>query len=414
MKVARFLVAFAIVLFGAWASLTHSWPWKRMLVAAPIVVDNAWTENADTLRRGETISELLARQGVVGLNLQDVVERSSFDPRRARTGMVFSFRRPRLDSFPVAFSVRTGAEQRLQFLRADSGGWTTEIQPIAWRPEVVRIEGPIDNSLYVALDDGVDAQLLGAGERERLAWDLADVYAWSVDFTRDIRVGDRFQVVFEREVSDEGEVRFGRILASDLSINGRSLTAYRFETASGAASYYDADGESLKRAFLRAPLQFRRISSSFNRSRRHPILGYARRHEGTDYSAAYGTPVLAAGEGTVVKAGRAGGYGNLVEVRHANGITTRYGHLSAILVRVGTRVGQGQVIGRVGATGLATASHLHYEFRVNGVARDSRRLDLGNGKPVASADRPAFDLERDRLAAELYPAPAPTLAHLGD
>jgi murein DD-endopeptidase MepM/ murein hydrolase activator NlpD len=414
MKVARFLVAIAIVLLGAWASLTGSWPWKRVLVATPIVVDNAWTESTDTLHRGETISELLARQGVVGLNLQEVVARSNFDPRRARTGMIFSFRRPRLDSFPTAFSVRTGAEQRLQFLRADSGGWTTEIQPIEWRSEVVRIEGPIDNSLYVALDQGVDAQLLGPGERERLAWDLADVYAWSVDFTRDIRVGDRFQVLLEREVSEEGEVRFGRILASDLSINGRSLTAYRFETASGAVSYYDAEGESLKRAFLRAPLQFRRISSSFNRSRRHPILGYARRHEGTDYSAAYGTPVLAAGEGTVAKAGRAGGYGNLVEIRHANGITTRYGHLSAILVRPGTRVSQGQVIGRVGATGLATASHLHYEFRVNGVARDSRRLALGNGKPVAAADRPAFEEERGRLSAELYPTSAPAMANFGN
>ncbi len=413
MKVTRFLVALAIVLFGAWASLTGTWPWNRVLVAAPIVVSNAWTENADTLRRGETISELLARQGITGLNLQEVVARSSFDPRRARSGMVFSFRRPRLDSLPSAFSVRTGAEQRLSFLRADSG-WTTEIQPITWRPEVVRIEGPIDNSLYVALDQGVDPQVLGPGERERLAWDLADVYAWSVDFTRDIRAGDRFQVVLEREVSEEGEVRFGRILASDLSVNGRSLTAYRFETADGTPSYYDADGESLRRAFLRAPLQFRRISSSFNRSRRHPILGYARRHEGTDYSAAYGTPVLAAGEGTVVQAGRSGGYGNLVEIRHANGITTRYGHLSAILVRSGTRVSQGQIIGRVGATGLATASHLHYEFRVNGVARDSRRLDLGNGKPVASADRPAFDLERSRLGAHLYPRAAPAMAQLGD
>ena len=113
-------------------------------------------------------------------------------------------------------------------------------------------------------------------------------------------------------------------------------------------------------------------------------------------------------------AGWSGGYGNLVELRHANGITTRYGHLSAILVRSGARVEQAQVIGRVGATGLATGSHLHYEFRVNGVARDARRLDLGNGQPVATADRPAFDAERSRLTALLYPAPVPPLAQLGD
>lgn len=412
MRVVRFLIALAIVLLGAWASMTGAWPWRRALVAEPIVVDNAWTESADTLRGGETISELLARQGIVGLNLQDIVERSHFDPRRARSGLVFNFRRPRLDSLPSTFSVRTGAEQRLQFLRGDSG-WTTDIQPITWRPEIVRVSGPIDNSLYVALDDGVDDQLLGRGERERLAWDLADVYAWSVDFTRDIRPGDQFQVVLERMVSEEGEVRFGRILASDLRVGGRSLTAYRFETASGDASYYDADGQSLKRAFLRAPLQFRRISSSFNRSRRHPVLGFARRHEGTDYAADYGTPVLAAGDGVVTQAGRSGGYGNLVELRHAHGVTTRYGHLSAITVRIGNRVSQGQVVGRVGATGLATGSHLHYEFRVNGVARDSRRLDLGNGSPVASADRPAFDLERGRLTALLYPVDLQPLAQFG-
>lgn len=413
MKVSRFLVALAIVLFGAWASLTGSWPWKRVMVAPPIVVGNAWAESADTLRRGETVSELLARQGVVGLNLQEIAARTNFDPRRMRSGLVFNFRRPRLDSLPSAFSVRTGDAQRLQFLRADSG-WTTEVQPIMWYPEVVQVGGPIDNSLYVALDNGVDDRLLGRGERERLAWDLADVYAWSVDFTRDIRAGDRFQVLIERLVSEEGEVRFGRILASDLTVNAKSLTAYRFETADGKASFYDADGQSLKRAFLRAPLQFRRISSSFNRSRRHPVLGFARRHEGTDYAADYGTPVLAAGDGVVIKTGYSGGYGNLVEVRHANGITTRYGHLSAILVRSGARVEQAQVIGRVGATGLATGSHLHYEFRVNGVARDARRLDLGNGQPVAAADRPAFDAERSRLTALLYPAPVSPLAQVGD
>jgi len=412
MRVVRFIAAFAIVLLGAWASANGSWPWRRLPVAAPIVVSNAWTESADTLHGGETVSELLSRQGIVGLNLQDIAARSSFDPRRARTGLVFNFRRPRLDSLPTAFSVRTGADERLQFLRSDEG-WTTEVQPIAWRPEVVRVEGPIDNSLYVALDEGIDDALLGRGERERLAWDLADVYAWSVDFTRDIRSGDRFQVVIERMVSEEGEVRFGRILASDLTVSGRGLTAFRFELPDGRASFYDAEGQSLKRAFLRAPLQFRRISSSFNRSRRHPILGFARRHEGTDYAADYGTPVLAAGDGLVTQADRSGGYGNLIEIRHANGITTRYGHLSAILARPGSRVTQGQVIGRVGATGLATGSHLHYEFRVNGVARDARRLDLGNGQPVAAADRAAFDIERGRLTAMLYPTESLPLAQLG-
>lgn len=413
MRYVRFLAALAVVLLGGWAALSGRWPWRRLPVADPIVVDNAWTPTADTLHWGETVSELLARQGVIGINLQDVVARSGFDPRRARTGLVFNFLRPRQDSLPSAFSVRTGPDQRLQFVRS-AEGWTATVEPIAWRTEVVRVEGPIDNSLYVALDQGIDPGLLDGGERERLAWDLADVYAWSVDFTRDIRPGDRFQVVLERLVSEDGESRFGHILASDLTVNGRELTAFRFDAPNGGASYYDAGGQSLKRAFLRAPLQFRRISSSFNRSRFHPILGLSRRHEGTDYAADYGTPVLAAGDGTVVQAGRSGGYGNLIELRHANGITTRYGHLSAILVSPGTRVSQGQVIGRVGSTGLSTGPHLHYEFRVNGQPRDARRLDLGNGQPVASADRPAFDLERSRLSGLLYPASGSPLAQFGN
>lgn len=400
MRTARILLALAILLAGGWAALTGDWPWRRVMVAPPIVVSDAWVESADTLQRGETVSELLARQGIFGVNLQEIAARSKFNPRRARTGLVFNIRRTRADSEPTAFTVRTDADERLEVLRADQG-WTTVVRPIAWRTEVVRAGGPIDNSLYVALDASVDDALLGTGERQRLAWDLADVFAWSVDFTRDIRPGDQFHVLMERLVSEEGEVRFGRVLASELSVNGHLLTAFRFDTPDGQSTFYDAQGRSLRRAFLMAPVQFRRISSSFNRARRHPVLGFARRHEGTDYAADYGTPVLAAGNGVVTQAGRAGGYGNLIEVRHANGITTRYGHLSAILVRPGTRVSQGDVIGRVGSTGLSTGSHLHYEFRVNGVARDARRMDLGSGEPVPAAERAAFEAERDRLAAEL-------------
>jgi murein DD-endopeptidase MepM/ murein hydrolase activator NlpD len=238
-----------------------------------------------------------------------------------------------------------------------------------------------------------------------LAWALADVFAWEVDFSRDIRQGDHFTVVLERLVSDEGEVRFGRVLASDLSVDSRHYTAFRFAGSEGP-SFFDADGNSLKRAFLRAPVEFRRISSGFTRARFHPVLGYTRKHEGTDFAAATGTPVMAAGDGTVIRAGKAGGYGNLIEIRHRNGITTRYGHLSRILTRRGAHVHQGEVIGRVGMTGLATGPHLHYEFRVNGVAKDSRRVELGNGAPVAKAERGAFNQERDRLAAILYDKPA--------
>jgi murein DD-endopeptidase MepM/ murein hydrolase activator NlpD len=150
-------------------------------------------------------------------------------------------------------------------------------------------------------------------------------------------------------------------------------------------------------------VEFRRISSRFASARFHPVLGLTRRHEGTDYAAAPGTPVMAAGDGVVLRAGRAGGYGNLIELRHLNGITTRYGHLRGFArnIRRGVRVEQGQTIGYVGSTGLATGPHLHYEFRVNGIAKDSRRVTLGSGAPVAASQRATFEQERDRLLALL-------------
>src|SRR6185369_3638036 len=315
------------------------------------------------------------------------------------------------DSQPIRISVRSSPEERVVFTR-EGGGWSGAIENIAWRAEPVRIEGAIDNSLYEAIDAQVPDSQLESEDRVRLAWDLADIYAWQVDFTRDIQTGDRFRVLYERLVSADGEIRFGRILAGDLTMSGKSLTAFRFE-GDGHAAFYDADGKSLRRAFLRAPVQFRRISSRFARARFHPVLGITRRHEGTDYAAAPGTPVMAAGDGVVLRAGRAGGYGNLIELRHRNGITTRYGHLRGFArgIHAGARVEQGQTIGYVGSTGLATGPHLHYEFRINGVARDSRRVELGNGAPIRDGLRAGFQAERDRLLVLLHTeAPAAVAA----
>jgi murein DD-endopeptidase MepM/ murein hydrolase activator NlpD len=388
------------------------WPWApvELPVAKPIVVvGDLSTEVLDTLRRGETLSELLSRQGVLDLDLTRL-DITTLDPRRLRAGLVFSFRRPAADSLPDRISVRATPEQRVVFRRA-AAGWESAVDSIQWRAEPFRIEGAIDNSLYEAIDAQVGDDQLDAAQRQRLAWDLADIYAWQVDFTRDIQTGDRFRVVFDRLISEDGEIRFGRVLASDLTMSGKSITAFRFETGS-RPTFYDTDGNSLRRAFLRAPVQFRRISSSFARARRHPVLGITRRHQGTDYAASPGTPVMAAGDGVVLRAGRAGGYGNLIELRHRNGITTRYGHLRGFArgVRRGARVTQGQTIGYVGSTGLASGPHLHYEFRVNGVAKDSRRVDLGNGAPVPRTDRDAFERERDRLQALLDASPAGAIA----
>ncbi len=403
MRILRTLLPVAVLGFAATFALRNEWPWQRLHVATPIVVTRAFTESSDTLRHGETLSDLFARNQVSGLAVSALVAEGRVDPRRLRPGLVFAFRREGADSTPSQIVFRSGPESRIA-MDWNGAEWNAVSRPIAWRAQTLRLEGDINQSLYVALDQQVNDSLLNGAERVRLAWDLADTYMWQVDFTRDIRSGDAYQVLIERMVSEEGEVRFGQILAADLRIAGKSLPAFRFRGQKGQESFYDEEGNSLKRAFLRAPLQFRRISSSFSRSRFHPVLNRYRSHQGTDYSATPGTPVMAAGNGTILRAGRAGGYGNLVELTHANGITTRYGHLRGFAsgIRSGTRVSQGQVIGYVGSTGLATGPHLHYEFRVNGVAKDSRRIDLANGEPVPAAERGAFERARDTLASQLY------------
>ncbi|HEV8176954.1 MAG TPA: M23 family metallopeptidase, partial [Gemmatimonadales bacterium] len=371
-------LSIAALVFGAAAffGLSGSWPWHRLPAApadttAAVRPPDNFIETIDTLKQGETLSDLFARNKVGGIDFQRLDPTLSLNPRRLRPGLVFSFRQTTGDSAPSHIVVRTSPEQRVTFRRV-STGWNAEAEPIRWRAQEMRIEGPINNSLYEALDAGVSDEQLDTSNRQRLAWDLADVYAWEIDFTRDIRPGDRFQVVIERLISEDGEARFGRVLASDLTIAGKSLTAIRFSPSTpGGAVYFDEDGGSLRRAFLRAPVEFRRISSNFAYRRFHPVLGRTRRHEGTDYAARPGTPVLAAGDGVVLRAGWAGGYGNLVELRHLNGITTRYGHLRGFgrKIQRGSRVEQGQVIGYVGSTGLASGPHLHYEFRMNGVAK---------------------------------------------
>ncbi len=404
MRPARVVLALGVLSAAIVLAFTGRWPWKRLEVkmAVPVAIVVPMLESSDTLQRGETLGDLFNRQGIASAGLAGLLERAGLDPRRLRAGFTVQFRRIVGEELPVEVTVRSSPQERLA-LRRTGSEWTAERRPVSWRTDVVRIEGPIGSSLYDALNDAVPEALFDADNRIRLAWDMADVYAWSMDFNRDIQTGDRFAVLVEREVSDEGEVRVGQVLAADLLASGKHLTAFRFEDAAGQSRFFDEDGTSLRRAFLRAPVEFRRVSSSFTRSRFHPVLGIWRKHEGTDYSASSGTPVMAAGDGTVLRVGRAGDYGNLVEIRHRNGISTRYGHLRAVArgLSTGRRVNQGQLIGYVGSTGLASGAHLHYEFRVNGVARDSRRVDLGGGEPLAKTLLPFFQQERERLARAL-------------
>ena len=387
------------------------------LTAPPLVVTQAYDEFADTLRRDQTLGDLLQRAGITGRVYGALLGAThALDPRRLRPGLVFDFRRVKGDSVADQVSVRTGPEQRI-WLTREGGAWSERVESIAWTTVRERVAGVITDNLYDALDRAVPDSVLPPAQRVALAWAIADVYDWEVDFTRDVRAGDSVDVLFERLESPAGEKRFGRILAARVDAGHAPNFALRFAGADSAqAGYYDETGRSLRRAFLRAPLQFRRISSGFG-NRYHPILHRWRRHDGIDFAAPYGTPVRATADGTVIKlAYQADGYGRMIELRHANGIKTIYGHLSAYArgLHVGQRVTQSEIIGFVGSTGLSTGPHLHYEFIVNGQPTNPQRKDMGAGRPVPQALRHEFEAARATLLALLEPAPAADLATRGD
>lgn len=383
------------------------WQASRPLVAAPIVVTAAYEEFSERLRPRETLSNVLARAGIVGRDYAALLSATKvLNTRRLRAGQTIQFTRVRFQPVPHRMMVRTSAERRVWIeRRGGDSGWVEREEDIPWNTTHLRVEGVIRSSLYDALDQSVPNDFLPASERISLAWSIADVYDWEIDFTRDIRPGDRFAVVIERRESPEGERRVGRILAGRVEVGGHPYYAFAFD-ADGQRSrgFYDERGRSLRRAFLKSPVAYRRISSRFG-GRYHPILGRWRNHQGTDYSASSGTPVRATADGMVTRAGRDGGYGNLIELRHANGIRTRYGHLSGFAtgVRVGERVRQNATIGFVGSTGLSTGPHLHYEFLVNGRATNPQRRDAGSGEPVATVHRARFDAVRHALLAALEP-----------
>ncbi|HYK82930.1 MAG TPA: M23 family metallopeptidase [Gemmatimonadales bacterium] len=410
-RASHYVAAVALSAGGLTWAARDAWPWRRPLTAPAIVVTAAYVEFADTLGTRETLATVLGRAGITGRDYAGLLAAARDVPtRRLRPGLVFQFRRLQTDSVADRVSVRLGRARRVTLVRG-AGAWTETVEVIAWSVERLRVTGLIESSLYDALDKTVADSFLPPEERRALAWALADVYDWEVDFSRDLRPGNRFRVLFERLESPEGERRFGRILAARVDVAHAPSYAFYFEDPAGTVTgFYDEHGRSLRRAFLRAPLQFRRVSSRFG-TRYHPILHRWRAHEGVDFAAAYGTPVRATADGVVTKVGREDdGYGNLIELRHANGVRTRYGHLSAFAhgLHPGTRVAQGETIGYVGSTGLSTGPHLHYEFLVNGRPTNPQRKDMGAGTPLPRPLGPAYAAVRDALRDQLEPPPPTT------
>lgn len=370
-------------------------PVKQVIVPVPPPPVSVY----DTLDSGETLAEMLADNGFdppAAYAFTRVV-REVKSPRRLQAGMVARFSGPP-EQPPETVHLLVNPDSLIELSAADDG-WSARVHEVPVVIDTIRFAGRIDSSLWFATLSG-DVDRMAENEFKEYVFHLADVFMWKVDFTRDIRQGDAFRVAVERERRPDGSVRERKFLVVELLNRGKLLQAIPFTRPDGRREYFDFDGEAMRGSFLRYPVDFR-ITSSFSSRRYHPVLKVRRPHLGTDYGAPYGTPVKATASGTVTRAGTWGGYGRMVEVRHAKGITTRYAHLSAIGVGVGQPVDQGQVIGRVGATGLATGAHLHYEFLQGGQQRNPASIDLPSAPALEQEYMAEFSRSRDWALALL-------------
>jgi murein DD-endopeptidase MepM/ murein hydrolase activator NlpD len=327
-----------------------------------------------------------------------------FDLRRFRAGQPYKLDRFH-DGRVREFEYEIDLDRRVVVRRRGAdrdAAFEAEIASIPKTVEPIVVEGAISRAAP-SIVQAIDL----AGERIELSLALADVFSGEIDFNSDLQPGDTFRLLVERGIRPDGRFAgYGAVLAAEYVNAGRTLRGVRFTPPEGKPGYYDLEGRSLKRFFLKSPLKFEpRITSSFSRSRRHPILNYTRAHNGVDYAAPAGAPVVSVGSGVITFAGWTAGGGRTVRVRHASGYESEYLHLSSIGtgLRSGSRVGQGELVGRVGATGLATGPHLHYGLRRDGVYVNPVRehQNMPPGEPIADIHRALFADERDRVFSQL-------------
>ncbi len=316
-----------------------------------------YREISGTVRKGETLFNIFKRYNLNITELFRIKEASAniHKLRELYPGQPYKIiidDNNRINSFIYWIN----DDSVLNIYRTESG-FCAEKKDVEYEKRTLHLGGVIKDNLISSVGNG--------SENIMLALQLSDIFAWDIDFTSDLRNGDAFKIAVEGFYLNGEFKKYGNILSAEFVNNGEAYRAYRFEH-DGKVDYYDDEGKSLRRAFLKAPLSFRRVSSGFSINRFHPVLKIYRPHHGLDYAAPVGTPVSAIGDGTVVFAGKKGQYGNLVIIKHPNGYKTYYGHLSRFGgIKSGTKVRQGQIIGYVGSTGLATGPHLHYEMRVS-------------------------------------------------
>ncbi len=357
-----------------------------------------------TVSRGDTLSTLFAKVGLPSSAVHEVLasNKQAKQFSQLKSGQVLEIE---LDKDGKLASLHSKVSN-LETIRL-----TKSANGYAFNREISK---PVVRSAYAhgVIKNSLSASGQRAGLPHSLTMDMARIFGYDIDFAQDIRQGDEFDVIYEQKVMDGKVVGTGNILSARFTNRGKTFTAVRYTNKQGNTNYYTADGNSMRKAFIRTPVDFARISSRFSAGRKHPILNKIRAHKGVDYAAPRGTPIKAAGDGKVLLAGRRGGYGNTVIIQHGNRYQTLYGHMQGFAkgVKTGGTVKQGQVIGYIGTTGLSTGPHLHYEFQVNGVHVDPLGQKLPMADPIAKAERQRFQQQSQPLVARMNQEKATMLA----
>lgn len=377
------------------------------LTEAPIeqvLQENTWQSadmkpdtvvRTEVVKPGDNLSVIFARAGLTDKHMIELVNSSKEARALAQIypGHKFIFEIDS-DNNLIALRRKIDALTSEHFLRVD-GRFAYQIDSKTPDIKVAVRSGVIDSSLYKTG--------LNAGLNDQLIMELAEIFGWDIDFALDIRKGDSFRILYEEKFLDGEHLGTGNILAAEFVNQNTSFQAVRYVDEEGKPQYYTPSGKAMRKAFLRAPLDFRRISSNFNPRRLHPVTKTVRPHRGTDYAANRGTPVWASGDGRVTASGYTSANGHYIVIQHGNNIQTKYLHLHQRKVKTGDRVRQKQVIGTVGSTGLSTAPHLHYEFLLNGVHRNPRTIvqKLPKAKSIPDSEMARFLSQTQPIVAQL-------------
>jgi murein DD-endopeptidase MepM/ murein hydrolase activator NlpD len=352
-----------------------------------------WRE--EKIQRGDSISSLLERLDVGNDEITDFL-RSSKHSKGIRQLIPGRTVRAKTSENGELLSLRyISSGDSMLVVDKENGAFRTSDQAVPLEQRTLMKSGEIRSSLFAATD--------AANIPDNIATQMADVFSSDIDFHQDLRKGDRFAVVYEVFYNKGEPVKTGRVLAAEFTNQGKTYRATYFQDREGHGGYYTPDGKNLRKAFLRSPLEFSRVTSGFTNARYHPILKEWRAHKGIDYGAPIGTRVRATADGAVEFVGKQGGYGNLIVLKHQGQYATVYGHLSAFAkgLHKGSKISQGDIIGFVGMTGMATGPHLHYEFKVAGVQRNPLSIALPTAFPVAAQYRMDFAKQSKQLAGRL-------------